>query len=180
MIFGVCGGYQMLGNSLSDPMGVESGGSIKGMGLLPMDTVFAGNKTRTRVEGSFGQIGGILEKLSGTALEGYEIHMGVSTAAEGAEPLTKIQDTNQDSAAAKLDGNQKGNVYGSYVHSIFDKEQVAERIVEALGEAKGIDTSEMTGVDYQTFKESQYDILAAALREHMDMKQIYAILEQGV
>ncbi len=180
VIFGVCGGYQMLGNSLSDPMGVESGGSIKGMGLLPMDTVFAGNKTRTRVEGSFGQIGGILEKLSGTALEGYEIHMGVSTAAEGAEPLTKIQDTNQDSAAAKLDGNQKGNVYGSYVHSIFDKEQVAERIVEALGEAKGIDTSEMTGVDYQTFKESQYDILAAALREHMDMKQIYAILEQGV
>lgn len=180
VIFGVCGGYQMLGNSLSDPMGVESGGSIKGMGLLPMDTVFAGNKTRTRVEGSFGLIGGILEKLSGTALEGYEIHMGVSTAAEGAEPLTKIQDTNQDSAAAKLDGNQKGNVYGSYVHSIFDKEQVAERIVEALGEAKGIDTSEMTGVDYQTFKESQYDILAAALREHMDMKQIYAILEQGV
>lgn len=180
VIFGVCGGYQMLGNSLSDPMGVESGGSIKGMGLLPMDTVFAGNKTRTRVEGSFGLIGGILEKLSGTALEGYEIHMGVSTAAEGAEPLTKIQETNQDSAAAKLDGNQKGNVYGSYVHSIFDKEQVAERIVEALGEAKGIDTSEMTGVDYQTFKESQYDILAAALREHMDMKQIYAILEQGV
>ena len=52
--------------------------------------------------------------------------------------------------------------------------------MEALGKAKGIDTSKMTGVDYQTFKETQYDILAAALREHLDMKQIYTILEQGV
>lgn len=180
VIFGVCGGYQMLGDTLSDPMGVESGGSIKGMGLLPMDTVFAGNKTRTRVEGVFGQVQGILSGLTGTALEGYEIHMGVSTASEGASPFTKISDTNQSSGEIKPDGNQKGNVYGSYVHSIFDKEQVAEKIVEALGKAKGIDTSKMTGVDYQTFKETQYDILAAALREHLDMKQIYTILEQGV
>ena len=170
----------MLGNTLSDPMGVESGGSIQGMGLLPMDTVFAGNKTRTRVEGVFGQVQGILSGLTGTALEGYEIHMGVSTALEGASPFTRISDTNLDFGEVKLDGNQKGNVYGSYVHSIFDKEQVAEKIVEALGKAKGIDTSEMTGVDYQTFKETQYDILAAALREHLDMRQIYTILEQGV
>lgn len=53
IIFGVCGGYQMLGETLFDPDGVESGGKIKGMGLLPMDTVFKGAKTRTRVEGRF-------------------------------------------------------------------------------------------------------------------------------
>jgi adenosylcobyric acid synthase len=57
---------------------------------------------------------------------------------------------------------------------------VADRIVEALGKKKGIDTSAMTGVDYQTFKETQYDILAAELRKHMDMKRIYQILEEGV
>ena len=56
LIFGICGGYQMMGETLSDPHGVEAGGTIKGMGLLPMDTVFAKKKTRTRVEGSFGQL----------------------------------------------------------------------------------------------------------------------------
>ena len=71
LIFGICGGYQMMGETLSDPHGVEAGGTIKGMNLLPMDTVFAKKKTRTRVEGSFGQLTGAFAKLSDTALEGY-------------------------------------------------------------------------------------------------------------
>ena len=79
----------------------------------------------------------------------------------------------------KLDGAQKGNVYGTYVHGIFDKEEVAERIVEALAKNKGIAMEQIHGVDYQTFKETQYDILADALREHLDMKKIYQILEEG-
>ena len=180
VIFGICGGFQMLGETLSDPLGVEAGGTIKGMGLLPMDTVFAGDKTRTRVSGTFANVKGVLEGLNGTELEGYEIHMGVSDRKDGTDALTDIADTNVSGGGRKADGAQFGNVYGSYVHSIFDKEQVADRIVEALGKKKGIDTSEMTGVDYQTFKESQYDILAAELRKHLDMEAIYRILEQGV
>ncbi|MCI6637538.1 MAG: cobyric acid synthase, partial [Lachnospiraceae bacterium] len=180
VIFGVCGGYQMLGETLSDPLGVENGGSIKGMGLLPMHTVFAGEKTRTRVEGCFGEIHGALENLSGTAIEGYEIHMGVSILNENAAPAVRIRDTNVENAAEKQDGAQHENVYGTYVHSVFDREMVADRIVEALGRRKGIDTSEMTGVDYQTFKESQYDILASELRKNMDLKKIYEILETGL
>lgn len=58
LIFGICGGYQMLGETLSDPYGVEAGGEMKGMGLLPMDTAFAENKTRTRVFGTFGKLSG--------------------------------------------------------------------------------------------------------------------------
>ena len=57
---------------------------------------------------------------------------------------------------------------------------MAERIIQAIGERKGIDTAGMTGVDYQTFKETQYDILAAELRKHLDMDRIYRILEEGV
>ena len=68
---------------------------------------------------------------------------------------------------------------GTYVHGIFDKEEVAERIVEALAKNKGIAMEQIHGVDYQTFKETQYDILADALREHLDMKKIYQILEEG-
>ncbi len=53
LIFGICGGYQMLGENLSDPHGVEAGGTMRGIGLLPVDTVFAEHKTRTQVCGKF-------------------------------------------------------------------------------------------------------------------------------
>ncbi|MCH1983631.1 cobyric acid synthase [Ruminococcus sp. OA3] len=179
VIFGVCGGYQMLGESLSDPNGVEAGGSMKGMGLLPMDTVFEEEKTRTRVTGTFGTVKGALQKLSGTELAGYEIHMGISTLKDGAHPMTDIEDF-VERDGVKRDGAYAGNVYGTYVHGVFDKEGVARAVVTALGEKKGIDTSDITGVDFQEFKETQYDILAEALREHLDMKKIYDILEQGL
>lgn len=178
IIFGVCGGYQMLGETLADPYGVEAGGKIKGMGLLPMDTVFEQEKTRTRVSGTFGHLDGPLCALEGITLEGYEIHMGESMLREGTCQLTKIQDA--VSGEAKEDGAYKGNVYGSYVHGIFDKEEVAKRIASSIGEAKGLDVSEITGVDFQAFKETQYDLLAAGLREHLDMEKIYEILERGI
>ena len=178
VIFGVCGGFQMLGDTLSDPLHVEAGGTIKGMGLLPMDTVFAGEKTRTRAEGAFGKTEGVLAGIEGTRIEGYEIHMGETVRKEGTEAFTFIDDQNR-ADSDKLDGAQKGNVYGTYVHGIFDKEEVAERIVEALAKNKGIAMEQIHGVDYQTFKETQYDILADALREHLDMKKIYQILEEG-
>ena len=130
VIFGVCGGFQMLGDTLSDPLHVEAGGTIKGMGLLPMDTVFAGEKTRTRAEGAFGKTEGVLAGIEGTRIEGYEIHMGETVRKEGTEAFTFIDDQNR-ADSDKLDGAQKGNVYGTYVHGIFDKEEVAERIVEA-------------------------------------------------
>ena len=59
-------------------------------------------------------------------------------------------------------------------------EEVAKKVIEGLGEEKGIDVSQMTGVDFAQFKETQYDKLAQGLREHLDMKKIYEILEQGI
>lgn len=180
VIFGVCGGYQMLGEILSDPYGVEQKGTMRGMGLLPIETVFTKQKTRTRVSGSFSKIEGPLFGLHGVQLAGYEIHMGDTTLLEGARALTSIRDTNADNSGEKADGAFMGQIYGSYVHGIFDKEEVSDRIVQALGKKKGIDTSEMTGVDYQTFKESQYELLADGLRKNLDMEQIYQILNDGL
>lgn len=201
VIFGVCGGYQMLGETLADPQGVEEGGSMRGMGLLPVDTVFAENKTRTRVQGSFGHLGGMLKKLSGAKLAGYEIHMGVTTLREGARTLTEIENVCGDSFAErpedldvyaeaiagstgdgvkKKEGAQAENVYGSYVHGIFDSDEVSRNVIEALAEAKGITLENLKSVDYQAYKESQYDILADTLRQHLDMEQIYRILEAGI
>lgn len=177
-IFGICGGYQMLGETLSDPEHVEAGGEIKGMGLLPMHTVFKESKTRTRVQGRFPKVEGILHTLMGVQLEGYEIHMGESTLSQGAESLTEITDMVKQES--KMDGAYCKNVYGSYVHGIFDKEDVAKKVVEGLGEQKGIDVSNMAGVNFAEFKETQYDKLAEGLRKHLDMKKIYEILEQGI
>ncbi len=93
-IFGICGGYQMLGDTLSDPLHVEAGGTIKGMGLLPMDTVFAG------------------------------------------------------------------------------KEKFCQRNAPGAGREKGDQCVGYDGMDFAAFKETQYDILADALRKHLDMEKI--------
>lgn len=180
VIFGICGGYQMLGERLSDPQGVEAGGEIRGMGLLPMETVFAGSKTRTRVEGTFSDREGIFGNLAGAAFEGYEIHMGVTTLKEGCRSLTELRSSSGAVWEQKADGAHKDQIYGTYVHGIFDKEQIARGIVLALGKKKGIDMSRACGVDFRTFKETQYDLLAEGLRNNLDMKKIYEILEAGV
>ena len=180
IVFGICGGYQMLGDTLSDPYYVEAGGKIRGMGLLPMDTVFASQKTRTRVTGQFLPMPGTFAALSGVSLEGYEIHMGESVRKEGILPATKLMVAGNQPEEKKTEGAFHENVCGTYVHGVFDKEEVVETLIRILGERKGIDVSSMTGIDFAAFKETQYNILAAELRKHLDMKKIYSILEEGV
>lgn len=190
VVFGICGGYQMLGELLSDPDGVEAGGCIRGMGLLPMETVFAGTKTRTRVRGEFLPCEGVFAPLSGCAFEGYEIHMGESALKDGADWAvhfktalkegTHAGKSSEENGDFKADGARAGNVCGTYVHGIFDCESFAEGMLRVLGQQKGIDVSQMKGMDFAAFKETQYDILADALRKHLDMKKIYEILEAGI
>lgn len=179
VIFGICGGYQMLGETLEDPDGVEEGGSMRGMGLLPIDTVFAGNKTRTRISGVVKECEGVFAPLSGCRLEGYEIHMGKTTIREKAIRPLRLSSQIDDSGE-KGDGALLENVCGVYVHGIFDCESFTEGMLRALGEKKGIDVSHMEGVDFAAFKETQYDILAAELRKHLDMEKIYRILDEGL
>ena len=87
-ILGICGGYQMLGEELSDPYGIEHGGTLRGLGLLPVSTLFTREKTRTRVRGHFCEINGLFTKLSGCAFDGYEIHMGQTTSRNCAEAFS--------------------------------------------------------------------------------------------
>ncbi|MBQ5341418.1 MAG: cobyric acid synthase, partial [Oscillospiraceae bacterium] len=159
-VFGICGGLQMMGWTISDPYGTEGGGEIAGMGLLDIDTVFASAKTRTQTEGVFPQIGGIFSGLTGLKYRGYEIHMGQSG----------------DSSAVL----RNGNVYGSYIHGIFDENGIAETIARALYKERGLEFSEDNTFDIHAYKETQYDKLAETVREALDMDLIYRILEEGV
>ncbi len=174
-VLGICGGYQMLGEELSDPLGVEEGGSMQGMGLLPLKTEFTPEKARTRVSGVFGKLEGVFSALSGQRFEGYEIHMG---ATPSPAPIAELHDS--VSGSTRPDGCCSGNVYGSYVHGILDAENVARTVIDALATQKGVDPKTLGSVSNAEYKQQQYDILADTMRAHMDMQKIYEILEAGI
>ena len=168
-IFGICGGYQMLGTKVSDPDGVEAGGEERGLSLLSCETVLSAEKRRAQVRGRFDQVGGIFSGLTGVEFSGYEIHMGRT---QGEVPLLQL-----DGAE---DGGQKGNLYGSYVHGLFDSPAVSQQIVHALLKKKGLDLPNVERIDLETHKQQQYDRLAQLVRTSLDLEKIYQILEQGV
>ena len=108
---------------------------MRGMGLLPMETVFAKKKTRTQVQGKYLDIQGEYEPLSGVEFTGYEIHMGESTWKSGAKASTWTKDS--VSGKEKTEGTVYGNVCGTYVHGIFDREESALALIRAVGEKRG-------------------------------------------
>lgn len=173
IVFGICGGYQMLGESLSDPLGMEAGGELRGMGLLPGRTEFAPQKARRQVEGRFGEVKGPLAPLSGAKIEGYEIHMGQTAGEEGAEPLALVED-------GRADGMQRGSIYGSYLHGVFDSAEAVDGLLRALLARKGLSGDALHAEDPVVYRERQFDILEQGLRESLDMERIYQIMEEGV
>ncbi len=175
VIFGICGGYQMLGEKLSDPHGVEHGGELRGMGLLPCETIFEKQKVRTRVNGVTKSLGGKLKDLSDKEFFGYEIHMGKTAKLSAISDFADIDEV-AGGNESHCDGYFKGNVYGSYIHGIFDAEDMAKSVVISLLKDKGISYEEVAAVNMKEYKEKQYDILADTVRNSLDMKEIYKIL----
>ena len=164
-VFGICGGYQMLGEYISDPESAEGGDNIRGMGLLKTSTVFSREKTRLRTSGKFAQINGAFSALSGLPFEGYEIHMGNTGSRE--MPLLEL---NSDHSGAVSD-----NICGCYIHGIFDNDEVCSALVKMLCERRGIEFSD-AAVSRADYKKQQFDILANKVRSSLDMELVYKIL----
>ena len=162
-VFGICGGYQMLGQEISDPDGVEEGGKIRGMELLPVSTILMAEKKRCQIEGKIERLSGLFHVLSDCTFKGYEIHMG-RTGTE--EKVVVTSDMNE-------------NIYGSYVHGLFDEGTIANSIIQTLAEKKGIEIENGEFEDYQTFKDKQYDKLADTLRMYLNMEEIYEMLGES-
>ena len=180
LVMGICGGYQMLGLTLEDPDGVEEGGSMRGMELLPVHTVFEKAKTRTRVSGKTGTLHGPWQLLSGTAFEGYD--MGETTYEPGGTVFSAIAETvgTQHVDEAMANGCQYQNAAGSYVHGLFDSVEMQKALLRLLCQKKGLPEEAVSWIDEKVYKEQQYDKLAEGLRESMDMAKIYQILEEGL
>ena len=294
LIFGICGGYQMLGISVSDPKGIEAGGQLAGMGLLPVETTLRRQKRRAQVSGAFAGLTGALSALNGQRFRGYELHQGVTRFAAQAQqsaaapfliynengvqgdggesvnekkPITgsgtgesredegninenhknmeviseigrRINESNIDNSNidnsnidnSNIDNNitdtnitngdvrkktadvvrigniaesaALGNIFGTYVHGLFDEGEIARTLIAALVR-KRTEGSPETGTEYHAetkapqiaeaeagriisrnaqthtagktfaeFKEAQYELLADAIEKYLDMPYI--------
>ena len=163
-MLGVCGGYQMLGQALDDPTGSESGRqqTLRGLGLLPTRTVFSEQKRRAQVKATVAAA-----PFAGAELEGYEIHTGV-TEAEG-EPFAHNPDGGRE-------GCVQGNVFGTYLHGLFDTGTLTEALAGWLCRRKGIDPSDAALIPMEEYRRQQFDILADGVRGALDMDAVYAAM----
>lgn len=164
-VLGVCGGYQMLGETLSDPEGVEGGGEMAGLGLLPCRTVFAAQKTRTRVDALTA-----VPFLEPVSLSCYEIHMGI-TQRLGGVPFARFPDGREEGAVS-------GKVLGTYLHGLFDTGALVEQLAAWLMKGKGLSLEHIRVESQEEYRERQYDRLARVVREHLDMKAVYRAMEE--
>ncbi len=178
-VLGICGGYQMLGNSLNDVYGVESNSEkIDGMKLLDVDTVFEKEKITTRVKARS------INRIDNKKIEvyGYEIHMGICKYGHNARPLFRIYDKNGEQNS--LEGEQisyedgavnlGGNIMGTYIHGVLDGVEFREYMINTLRIKKGIESKKSKV--YESLREKELDKLADIVRGSIDMDSIYKIL----
>ncbi len=173
-VMGICGGYQMLGETITDE--IESGlGVLPGLGLLATDTLFAPEKTteqtRARLQTT---LPGWLAGVSGMDISGYEIHMGTTTRRAHCRAALELH---RPKGSTLADGavSDDGLVFGTYLHGLFDSDAFTRGIVNALRQRKGLSALDVT-VSYADYKAQQFDILANAMREHIDIEKIYQIM----
>ena len=158
-IFGICGGYQLMGQKITDSEGVENGiDTIEGLGLLPVETDFYMEKTTRQITGV---------AYNGEKITGYEIHQGQSVV-KGGQAFSEIE--------GRKEGCVLNNCVGTYVHGVFDETGFRENYIKKIFDKKGISFDVKT-IDIEEYKNSQYDKLADLIRENMDMDKIYEILE---
>ena len=169
-IVGICGGYQLLGNEIRDPSGVESSkGTIEGLGLLDIITTIGEEKRTVRTSGKIQ--GNFMDMdLTDLMIEGYEIHMGESEASENTKSFAVLEDGTMDGVVSK-----DGSVMGTYLHGIFDNDDFREKIIETLRVKKNLEKGPVA-FDFKVFKEEQYDLLAETVESSLDMKKIMEII----
>lgn len=168
MIFGICGGYQMLGQRLLDPTGVESSlPEIGGMGLLDMETYMEGDKMTTQYEGAILHGEGYLEGTAGLTIKGYEIHQGRT---DGDEKNIFLR------GETDIKGAYRENIIGTYIHGIFDNSEFTRTLLNNVRKIKGLDALEET-IDFDQYKQQEFDKLADIFAANIDMSKIYDILE---
>jgi adenosylcobyric acid synthase len=159
-VLGLCGGYQMLGRSLDDPQGIEGpAGRVAGLALLDIDTEMTGDKTLAEVAGR--------HAASGTALRGYEMHIGRSAGPSLARPFLSLKNGSGDRSEGAVSAD--GRVAGSYLHGLFAADEFRHAYLSTIR------TRAVTGVAYESEVERALDALADHLAAHVALDRILEI-----
>lgn len=178
-VIGICGGYQMLGEKVRDPLHVESSNDeVEGLDLLPYITTMQGEKNTYQVEFNCKNLPFLDMNYSGIGLKGYEIHMGETVLTGSTQGLFHIVRRSNETVDVQ-DGfiNDEHHVFGTYCHGIFDNDDLRRSIINALRKRKGLEPFDVQ-FKYRQYKESEFDRLASTVRKHFDMKKFYEILER--
>lgn len=203
LLMGICGGFQMLGRRILDPLGSETGGTEDGMGLLSVETLFSADKYTRQVHGTARQLPGVWAPLSGLPVSGYEIHMGrteyLADRDKGTSVFAQLTDGGPDVAVTPAeenpDGAVCGNVLGTYLHGVFDETPFRSALIDLLRKRKEGTCSEtgaaealhvrsshtlsgresaFSGIESaRQIQDRQLDMLADVLRESLDWELIY-------
>ncbi|WP_347942237.1 cobyric acid synthase [Peribacillus simplex] len=169
MIFGICGGFQMLGTKLFDPDAVEGDGeNADGISLLPVETVFQAEKKTVQMEGVLSA--GIMEGQMN--LNGFEIHLGRTTLKSQVRPFLLLKDGREDGAISN-----DNKVMGTYLHGIFHNRLFTRLLVNQIRRNKGLEEVKENVQSDSERREEAYNLLASHLEENIDMDTIYQWLQ---
>lgn len=171
-IFGICGGYQMLGKTIEDLEGVEGEKTIEeGFALLDIKTIFNKKKLTRQIKGIVTEQSSILKRCNGLSVSGYEIHNGKSIASKVAKAF--INDIDGEIVGVC---SQDGKVLGTYLHGIFDEGDFAKELINNIKVYNNMELTNEESIDYEKYKLEQYDKLANLLEENIDMKKVEDII----
>lgn len=167
IVFGICGGYQILGRSLSDELGVDRAfpSTVRGLGLLPVHTDFIAAKTVRKVSGRI-----VCDRFPDVQVEGYEIHLGHTALTDSAEAFIELSD-HRDGAV-----QNHGQIMGCYLHNIFHNDLFRHLWLNMVREKAGLPLQDR--VDTAAFKERSYDQLADACKKYLDIDKILRLMNQ--
>lgn len=177
-VIGICGGYQMLGEVIRDPQHTESqNDEAVGLGLLGMETVFASEKLTSQVVAQCQDLHFMGQSISADNLQGYEIHMGHTAFTREADkhPFTVCQRRGKACASQEGTANTAGNVFGTYIHGVFDNDVFRRSVLNAIRHSKGLEALANTR-NVMAEKQQAYEHLADVVENALDMEKLYQIM----
>jgi adenosylcobyric acid synthase len=155
LVLGLCGGYQMLGRTISDPAGIEGpAGTAEGLGLLEVETVLGGDKRLEPVHG---------ETSDGVPFAGYEMHMGLSQGPDCARPFARLADGSPEGAISA-----DGRVIGTYIHGLFADDRQRAAWLARLDAGP-------SGITYDALVEQVLDRLAKHIATHVELDRLLSL-----
>ncbi|MEJ6950404.1 cobyric acid synthase [Natronospora cellulosivora (SeqCode)] len=170
-IIGICGGYQILGREIKDPDNIESSiNRIIGLSLLDISTTILKKKETKQIKGTLNKALSICEGIEASVISGYEIHMGRSELADNLDYAIELEDRRLDGAI-----NDQGNVFGTYLHGIFENDNFRDSLLNGLRKKKGI-SNKNEELSYKEFKELEYNKLAKVVSENVEIETIKEIM----